>query len=35
MELHKWINEPALNEWYYSFKDADGLEWTIKSSSVV
>lgn len=29
MELHKWINEPALNEWYYSFKDADGLEWTI------
>ena len=29
MELHKWTNDPVLNEWYYSFKDADGLEWTI------
>ena len=29
MELHQWTNDPVLNEWYYSFKDADGLEWTI------
>ena len=29
MELHKWTNDPILNEWHYSFRDADGLEWTI------
>lgn len=29
MTLNQWTNDPVLNEWYYSFKDADGLEWTI------
>ena len=29
MELHKWTNDRVLNGWHYSFRDADGLEWTI------
>ena len=29
MEMNTWMEDTALNEWNYSFKDADGTVWTI------
>lgn len=29
MNMHQWKEDPVLGEWYYSFKDEDGKEWTI------
>ena len=27
--MHQWKEDPVLGEWYYSFNDEDGKEWTI------